>query len=156
MQIISRMLAPVAFMLAYLMFRIPLFRASRTGHDRVMKLFRFAADNGSRRALSLYGHLLHFRGEGVENRIQGGIYLQRAAEKGDSKASYQMGRIYEQGFEHYFQPDPVKALAYYRQAAEQSHLLAIRRLVEVFAKGELEQAVDTEVADQWRARLPSL
>ena len=121
-----------------------------------MKLFRFCADNGSKPALSVYGHLLHFRGEGVENRIQGGIYLQRAAEKGDTKAQYHMGRIYEEGFESYFLANEQKAFNYYRLAAEQGHVLAIRRLVTAYEEGELGQVVDSEKAKEWEIKLPEI
>lgn len=119
-----------------------------------MKLFRFAADNGHKRALSVYGHLLHFRGDGAQNRIQGGIYLQQAADKGDVKAQYQMGKIFEEGFEHYFQPDESKALTFYQQAAEQGHQLAIKRLVDVYENGELGQLADLALAASWKGKQP--
>ncbi|WP_240476497.1 tetratricopeptide repeat protein [Marinobacterium rhizophilum] len=128
-------------------------KASRHRHLLAMKLFRLAADNGHRRALSVYGHLLHFRGDGIANRVQGAIYLQLAADKGDSKACYQMGRIFEQGFEHRFVADTAKALHYYRRAAEQQHPLALRRLADVYRDGELGQAVDLETAQRWEAQI---
>ncbi|GAA0787282.1 hypothetical protein GCM10009109_09700 [Marinobacterium sediminicola] len=121
-----------------------------------MRLFRWAAEQGNRNALSTYGHLLHFRGEDVSSRIQGGIYLERAANLGDAKAQYQMGRIYEQGFEHYFRPDPVKALAYYRLAGEQNHPLAVKRMIAVYDEGALGAAIDPARAECWRKRLSPL
>ncbi|MFY0677408.1 MAG: sel1 repeat family protein [Neptuniibacter sp.] len=150
----SRLIAPFVFMIAYTMFRSSIQQKSHKKHDLVMKLFRFAADNGHQKALSVYGHLLHFRGDGPENRIQGGIYLQQAAEKGDYKAQYQMGRIYEEGFEHYFQMDQVKALNFYTRAAEHGHQLAIKRLVDIFSEGELGQPVNEEEAQKWQNKLP--
>ncbi|MGH1430717.1 MAG: tetratricopeptide repeat protein [Neptuniibacter sp.] len=152
----SRLIAPLVFMIAYTMFRSSVQKKSRKKHDLVMKLFRFAADNGHQKALSVYGHLLHFRGDGPENRIQGGIYLQQAAEKGDYKAQYQMGRIYEEGFEHYFQIDQFKALSYYTRAAEHGHQLAIKRLVDIFSEGELGQSVSREEALKWQSKLPAI
>lgn len=149
MRFVSKLLAPLMFWVAYTLFRSSIQQRSRKKHDFVMKLFRFCADNDSVRALSVYGHLLHFRGEGVENRIQGGIYLQRAAEKGEAKAQYQMGKIFETGFEHYFQPDSAKAVAFYQQAAEQGHQLAVKRLVEVYTHGELDQTVDFDMSQYW-------
>jgi TPR repeat protein len=128
MRFIGKLLAPVVFWIAYALFRSPFARSGKPQHQGVMRLFRYAADHGNRRALSVYGHLLHFRGEGVSNRVQGAIYLQRAADLGDMKAQYQMGRIFEQGFEHYFQPDSVKAKQYYALAAKQGHMLAQRWL----------------------------
>ena len=156
MRLFSRLIAPLVFVVSYALFRSSLQQRSRKKHDWVMKLFRFAADNGSGKALSVYGHLLHFRGEGVQNRIQGGIYLQQAAEKGDAKAQYQMGHIYEQGFEHYFQPNAVKALNFYRQAAAQKHQLAVKRMVDVYVHGELGQAIDPEKASLWQQKLPQV
>ncbi|MBY4679026.1 tetratricopeptide repeat protein [Marinobacterium arenosum] len=156
MRLLMRVLAMPLFWVAYALFRSSIGKRSRSKHNLVMRLFRYAADNGSTRALSVYGHLLHFRGDGVQNRIQGGIYLQRAAEQGDMKARYQMGRIYEQGFEHYFRADPARALAFYRQAAEQGHPLALQRMVEACNKGELGLSVDEAAARQWQARQPSL
>lgn len=156
MRFFSKLIAPLVFFIAYGLFRSSVKQGSLKKHNFVMKLFRFAADNGDKRALSVYGHLLHFRGEGVENRIQGGIYLQQAAEKGDLKAQYQMGRIFEEGFEHYFKADPGKALVFYQQAAEQGHHLAIKRLCDAYTDGELGLQADPRKADQWLARMPQL
>lgn len=121
-----------------------------------MKLFRFCADNGHRKALSVYGHLLHFKGEGEQNRIQGGIYIQRAAEKGDDKAQYQMGRIFETGYEHYFQPNAAKSVAFYQQAAEQGHQLAIKRLIYVYREGALGLDADPDKEKFWQDRQASV
>lgn len=135
MRILLHWFATPLFWMAYGLFRSSVMQKSKKTHNLVMKLFRYAADNGSDRALSVYGHLLHFRGDGVQNRIQGAIYLEQAAAKGDIKAAYQMGRVYEQGYEHYFSANPEKALEYYRQAAEKDHPLAIKRLVEIYQGG---------------------
>ncbi|MCV6591260.1 MAG: sel1 repeat family protein [Marinobacterium sp.] len=154
MKILMRMLAPFMFWLAYGLFRAGPGKGSLKKHNFVMRLFRFAADNHNRQALSMYGHLLHFRGEGVQNRIQGAIYLERAAGMGDIKACYQMGRIFENGFEHYYRPDPERALGWYRQAAEQGHPLAVRRLHDVYREGQLGQSVDEAQAQRWYRQLP--
>ncbi len=153
MRLLMRGLSPAVFWLAYGLFRMRWLKSSRRKHLLAMQLFRLAADSGQRRALSVYGHLLHFRGEGIASRIQGAIYLQQAADKGDSKACYQMGRVYETGFEHHFPPDPAKSLHYYRFAAEQQHPLAVRRLAAVYRKGELGQAADLQAAERWEQSL---
>lgn len=152
MRVLMKGLAPLIFWFAYGLFRMGPGKKSLRKHQFVMRVFRFAADNGSRRALSVYGHLLHFRGDGVQNRIQGAIYLERAAQAGDMKACYQMGKVYEAGFEHYFKPDVQKALSFFERAAQLGHPLAIRRMAEVFEHGELEQQVDAELAAKWRQR----
>lgn len=152
MRLFSRLLAPIVFFIAYTLFRSSWQRKSLKKHNAVMKLFRFAADNGHKKALSVYGHLLHFRGEGVQNRIQGAIYLQQAAEKGDDKAQYQMGKIYEVGFEHYFQANAEKALHFYQLAAKQDHQLAIKRMVDVYSNGELGVQSDPSEVARWQAK----
>lgn len=149
MRLLMKALAPAIFWLAYGLFRLRLLQSSRRKHNLVMKLFRLAADNGSRRALSVYGHLLHFRGDGIASRIQGAIYLERAADKGDARAGYQMGRICEQGFEHRFPPDNRRALHYYRLAGEQGHPLAVQRLFEVYRDGGLGERPDAGEAERW-------
>ncbi len=156
MQTLVKWLAPGIFFLAYWAFRSSLFKKSPKKHTFLMKVFRFAADNGSQDALSVYGHLLHFRGEGVENKIQGAIYLQRAADKGDSKAQYQMGRIYEEGFEHYFSPSEEKSLNYYTAAAESGHVLAISKLINIYQNGGLGRAPDETQLKYWQSLQPSL
>ena len=153
---LMRRLAPLIAWLADRLFHLPVLKRSRTRHRLAMRLFRFAADNGSQRALSVYGHLLHFRGEDQASRIQGAIYLQRAADNGDARAQYQMGRICESGYEHYFQPDLAKSLRYYRQAAQQRHPLAIKRMIEVYEEGALGVAIDPTRADCWRKRASEL
>lgn len=156
MRWLMKLLAPALFWLSYRLFRASLAKRSRKKHDFVMRLFRYAADHGSRSALSVYGHLLHFRGDGVQNKIQGGIYIQRAAELGDAKAQYQIARIYETGFESYFAASPDKALSFYQQAAQQSHPLAIKRLVEIYQQGLLGADEDSKQADYWFSQLPEL
>lgn len=153
---LMRQLAPLIAWLADRLFHLPVFRGSRLRHRIAMRLFRFAADNDSKRALAVYGHLLHFRGADVASRIQGAIYLQRAADRGDARAQYRMGQVFEQGFEHYFQPDLSRALQYYRLAAEQQHPLAIKRMIEVYEEGALGVAIDPVRADGWRQRQAAL
>jgi TPR repeat protein len=153
MRLLMKALSPLVFWLAYGLFRMRWLKGSRRRHLLAMKLFRLAADNGHHRALSVYGHLLHFRGDGIANRIQGAIYLQLAADKGDSKACYQMGRIFEQGFEHQFPVDEARALHYYSRAAEQQHPLAARRLADVYRGGELGQSADPQAAERWELGL---
>lgn len=151
-----RRIAPLVNWLADRLFHLPVLKRSRWRHRAAMRLYRQAAESGCCEALSTYGHLLHFRGEDTASRIQGGIYLERAAGMGDARAQYQTGRIYEQGFEHYFRPDPVKALSFYRMSAEQKHPLAIKRMIEVYEEGVLGVAIDTARADCWRKRQQTL
>ena len=97
-----------------------------------------------------------FGGMACKTVFKGGIYLQRAADQGDMKAQYQMGRIFEEGFEHYFQPNAEKARHYYELAAKQGHQLAVTRMVDIYANGELAVAADESQASYWRALMPEL
>lgn len=149
MRSLMTLLAPLLGWIAFKLFHLPLLKRSRKKHNFVMKLFRFAADNGSTRALSVYGHLLFFRGDGLTNRIQGAIYLERAADKGDAKAAYQMAKIYEEGYQNYPVNHP-RALELYRRSAEAGHILAIRRLITVYTEGELSQQRDEAEIRYWQ------
>ncbi len=152
MRLFMTSIAPLLGWIAFQLFRFPLLKKSRAKHRFVMKLFRYAADYGSVRALSVYGHLLFFRGEGITNRIQGAIYIERAADKGDSKAAYQMGKIFEEGHQNY-PVDPDKAVKYYHKAAETGHMLAIKRLVDVYTHGELKKEKSGVDAAYWLNQL---
>lgn len=152
MRLLMTLIAPLIGWIAFQLFHLPLMKRSRAKHQLVMKLFRYAADYGSVRALSVYGHLLFFRGEGMTNRIQGVIYLERAADKGDSKAAYQMGKIFEEGYQNY-PIDDAKAVTYYHQAAQKGHVLAIKRMVDIFSNGELGQAKSDVEAAYWLDKL---
>ncbi|HEY5717347.1 MAG TPA: sel1 repeat family protein [Motiliproteus sp.] len=153
-RVLLKAFAPLFFWVAHAAFRSAAFRHSARKHRWVMSTFRLAADVGYCRALSVYGYLLFLRGDSAQSKIQGGIYLEQAARKGDMKAQYQMGKIYEEGFEFYFRADPAKALHYYRSAAVQGHSLAITRLADAAANGELGLQPDGEEARRWRALMP--
>ncbi len=142
--------APLFFAIAETAFKTKRFRTAKW----VMSCYRLAADSGHCGALSVYGHLLHLHGDSIASKIQGAIYLQRAAEQGDMKAQFQMGRIYEKGFETYFQPSNQKSLAHYQLAADQGHVLAISRMQDAYEKGELGLPENQQLAQQWHAKLP--
>ena len=149
MRLFMTLVAPLLGWFAYFLFRLTVAKKSRVKHNIVMKLFRYAADYGSVKALSVYGHLLFFRGDGETNKVQGAIYLERAAEKGDIKAAYQMAKIYEVGYTR-FAKDQDKARGFYLQAAEGSHPLALRRMVDIYTDGELGQDISEARAAFWR------
>ncbi|MEH6811774.1 MAG: sel1 repeat family protein [Motiliproteus sp.] len=143
-------IAPLFFVIATAAFKTKRFRTAKW----VMRCYRLAADSGHCGALSVYGHLLHLHGNSIASKTQGAIYLQRAAEQGDMKAQFQMGRIYERGFESYFQCSTVKAVDNYLLAANQGHILAIKRLQDAYQKGELGLSQDEQLAHQWQDKLP--
>lgn len=145
---------PVYFWLGYGLFRSPFYRRQGRLHSFCMNLLRLAADLNHTRAQSVYGHLLHLHGDSQASKVQGGIFLERAANAGDMKAQYLTGRIYEHGYTAYFSPNPQQALHFYRLAAENGHIVAISRLVDVYENGELGQAADAQQAEDWHNRMP--
>ena len=151
---ILKLLAPPLFWLTHRAFRSKLFNRSARKHRWMMSCYRLAADSGHQQALSVYGHLLCLRGDSPKSKIQGAIYLERAAGMGDSKACFQMGRVYEDGLEDYFDIDLAKAVDYYLLAAELDHALASNRLADAYQNGELGLSIDADAARHWRGRLP--
>ncbi len=154
MRSLLRLIAPLIFGAAYRVFRSARFKHSGRKHRWVMSSFRLAADADHRQALSVYGHLLFLRGDTTKSKIQGAIYLERAADRGEMKAQYQMGRIYETGFEGYFKIQFDKSQIHYQRAAEQGHVLAITRLAEAYAQGELGLVVDAAKSTFWLQQMP--
>lgn len=110
--------------LAYRLFRGPFARRSRHIHKLAMKLFRHGAERGDRAALTTYGSLLHFRGADSASRTQGALYLQAAAEQGDAKALWLVGKFYEEGLLPFFERDLSKAQNCFKKAADLGHPLA--------------------------------
>ncbi len=138
---------------AYALFRSPLARRSKWIHNKTMKLFRVGAQRGSVKALSTYGFLLHFRGADAASKEQGALYIQAAAERGDSRSQYQMGKLYESGYPPVIFKIADKAFDNYKAAAEQGHPIAMQRMVDIYTKGELGRDVDIAAAKQWEAKL---
>ncbi len=135
-RLLFSLMRPLYFWLGYGAIRSGKFPITQGRNQWIMKLLRLAADFNHQRALSVYGHLLHLHGENQQSKIQGGIYLERAADMGDMKAQYLVGRIYDQGFTAHFKPNPEKAAHYYQLAADQEHIIAINRLEELTKTGQ--------------------
>ena len=138
---------------AYAIFRSPMARRSKWIHDKTMKLFRVGAQRGSVKALSTYGFLLHFRGSDAASKEQGALYIQAAAERGDSRSQYQMAKLYEAGYPPVIFKIADKAFDNYKAAAEQGHPIAIQRMVDIYTNGELGREVDLVAAQEWEAKL---
>jgi TPR repeat protein len=138
---------------AYALFRSPIARRSKWVHDKTMKLFRVGAQRGSVKALSTYGFLLHFRGADAASKEQGALYIQAAAERGEAKSQYQMGKLYESGYPPVIFKQTDKAFEHYVAAAEQGHPIAIQRMVDIYTQGELGQEIDLSAAQSWESKL---
>ena len=139
------------FLLAEKLFHSSVLRHSKLRHQWVMRLFKESANECHLKALSVYGHLLYFRGISPLDKGQGVNYLLDAAKKGDVKAQYQMGCIYEQGYGH-LQKNYESAVRWFVRAAEQGHPLASRRMAKACSDGELGLAVNPEQAIYWEQK----
>jgi TPR repeat protein len=147
------LLGNLAAWTAYALFRSPIARRSKWVHDKTMKLFRVGAQRGSVKALSTYGFLLYFRGADAASKEQGALYIQAAAERGEAKSQYQMGKLYESGYPPVIFKMADKAFENYKAAAEQGHPIAIQRMVDIYTKGELGREIDMDKASSWGGKL---
>lgn len=136
------------FSLAEKLFHSSFLRHSRFRHQWIMRLFKEAANEGHLKALSMYGHLLFFRGVTPVDKGQGINYLLDAAKQGDAKAQYQIACIYESGYGHLLKSTE-NAVRWFVRAAEQNHPLACRRMAKACEKGELGLVVNMEQALFW-------
>ena len=150
---VANFIGRVAGWLAYQSFRSPLARRSQWIHTQTMKLFRVAADRGDAPSLATYGFLLYFRGADQASKEQGALYIKAAAEAGDSRSQYQMGRFFEQGGSALLTKDDANAYGYYKKAADQGHPLAIQKMIDIYHNGELGQTPQTDKALDWSSKL---
>ncbi len=139
------------FLLAEKLFHSSVLRHSRLRHQWVMRLFKASANEGHLKALSVYGHLLYFRGISPLDKGQGINYLLDAARQGDVKAQYQMGCIYEKGYGH-LQRNSEQAVRWFVRAAEQGHPLACRRMAKACTEGELGLAINPDQSEYWERK----
>ncbi|WP_028304141.1 tetratricopeptide repeat protein [Oceanospirillum maris] len=139
------------FLLAEKLFHSSMLRRSKLRHQWVMRLFRESADAGHLKALTIYGHLLYFRGISPLDKGQGAKYLLDAAKQGDVKAQYQMGCIYEDGYGHLLKSNE-HAVRWFVRSAEQGHPLACRRMVKACSNGELGLAVNPDQCHYWEQK----
>ncbi len=139
------------FLLAEKLFHSSVLRHSRLRHQWVMRLFKASANEGHLKALSVYGHLLYFRGISPLDKGRGVNYLLDAARQGDVKAQYQMGCIYEKGYGH-LQRSSEQAVRWFVRAAEQGHPLACRRMAKACTEGELGLAINPDQSEYWERK----
>lgn len=139
------------FLLAEKMFHSSVLSGSRLIHQWTMWLFKESANAGHLKALSVYGHLLYFKGVTPLDKGKGVTYLLDAAKQGDVKAQYRMGHIYEQGYAH-IQKNHENSVRWFVRAAEQGHLLACRRMAKACAEGELGLAINPDQSRYWEQK----
>jgi TPR repeat protein len=72
------------------------------------------------------------------------------------KSQYQMGKVYEMGYESYFSVSGEKSLHYYRLAASQGHTLAISRMIKVYKEGQLGEESNVDEVKHWQSLQPAL
>lgn len=148
----TRVVTRLKFFLAEKLFHSSILKGSKLRHQWVMKLFKQSANEGHLKALSIYGHLLYFRGASPVDKGQGANYLLDAAKQGDVKAQYQMACIYEKGYGH-IQKNFECAVRWFVRSAEQGHPLACRKLATACEKGELGLAKNPDQAEYWQKKI---
>jgi len=110
---------------------------------------------GDPKALSFYGHILLFRGQGYGARQEGIRLLRLAAESGDAKAAYQMGVI-SLGEDANHGPDGTQAAHWWALAVEAGHPLAANRLAQLYMVGGPGLAPDRQQAERYKASAAKL
>ena len=79
--------------------------------------------------------ITYYLGHGVPQDYMHALsYIQAAAESGLSAAQAQLGYMYQAG-EALSDPDPAKAVEWFRKAADQNNVTAIRNLAAMYEKG---------------------
>ncbi|MAC47239.1 MAG: sel1 repeat family protein [Oceanospirillum sp.] len=147
-----RLVTRFKFYLAEKLFHSSVLKGSKLRHQWVMSMFKQAANEGHLKALSIYGHLLYFRGASPVDKGQGANYLLDAAKQGDAKAQYQIGCIYEQGYGH-LQKNFENAVRWFVRAAEQGHPLACRKMITACENGDLGLAKNPEQVQYWQQKI---
>ena len=100
--------------------------------------------------------LVHFM-ENVGFQIEETFYhrppeLEKLAQDGDTEAQYQLAIRYETGA-YGQKKDSASALAWFKKAAERGHVLAMRSLAQIYAKGIEGVAADPQAAQFWQSKL---
>lgn len=106
-------------------------------------------------AQSFYGHLLLFRGQGVGVRGEALRLLKAAAEAGDGKAAYQVGRQLLAG-DLLDAADAAQAAHWWALAGRAGHALAAHQLAELYRGGQGNLAADLQAAERWQQRAAEL
>jgi TPR repeat protein len=96
-------------------------------------------------------HFLHFmehlgyRAE--EGFFRGPPHIRKLAEDGDPEAQYQLARRYESGVK--VKRDYAQALHWFTEAANSGHIMAMKSLADIYARGLDGVDVDRSLAGQW-------
>lgn len=112
--------------------------------------FARMANLGDRQAQSFYGHILLFRGQGLDARNEGRRLLGLAAKAGDAKAAYQLGVLSLSGDTQHA-ADAQQAIDWWTLAAEAGHPAAAYRLAELYRSGAHGIAADAVRAEHFSA-----
>jgi hypothetical protein len=117
--------------------------------DQVRQLCQSEADGGD--AGALYQLALTWLGPGGQWEPDRAIpMIHAAAERGVPEAQYWLAWQYESG--PLLSHDGATALGWYLRSAEANHRLALARLAEAYARGELGLPVEPNRALEYRAR----
>jgi uncharacterized protein len=103
--------------------------------------------------------LIHFM-ENVGFQIEETFYhrppdLEKLAQDGDAEAQYQLAMRCETGA-YGQKKDSASAIAWFKKAADHGHVLAMRSLAQIYAKGIEGVPVDPEAARYWQNKLQAV
>ncbi|MFP8965950.1 tetratricopeptide repeat protein [Pokkaliibacter sp. CJK22405] len=147
----STLAADLIYPLVNGLVRLPLWSSAQARQQLRLKGLAWCACRGHVRAQSQYGHFLYFRGRSSEQRHQGVQFIIAAAQAGDVNSQYQAALLLEQGSDA-LEMNTAAAIHWYQQAGEQGHVQSVRRLIQIYSKGELGVNVDGQQARYWMAK----
>lgn len=113
--------------------------------------FSRMANLGDVGAQSFYGHILWFKGQGPSAKQEGRRLLMLAADGGDAKAAFQLGRI---SLEDQVgqSADAAVAATFWEKAVEGGHPLAARKLASLYHDGGPGLAPNQEKSEYYQQR----
>jgi TonB family protein len=125
--------------------------AQNTGE--AIGLLRRAALGGEALYQNMLGDVYASGSRTKADPAEAAIWYRRAANSGSAKAHASLAGSYETG--RGVTRDENAAFGLYVQAAELGDEAAMRRLGDIYAKGELHQAVNAALAEKWRRKAQS-
>jgi TPR repeat protein len=151
-QLLWRLRARFSYWLARRLFHWPWFVRQPRAWRWLEGQFSRMANLGDIGALSFYGHILAFRGQGLGAREEGVRLLRLAAQGGDGKSAYQLGVISLAGSASQA-PDAQAALQWWTLALKAGHPLAALKLSQLYQQGGPGLAADPVQAQRYQANL---
>jgi TPR repeat protein len=110
-----------------------------------------SAAQGYQDAIQLIHFMENLGYDVEENFFKRAPHIRQLAEDGDAEAQYQLAIRYESGATG--KKDYPQALHWFNESANQGHLMAMKSLADIYARGLDDMAVDKSLAAQWSAKV---